>query len=74
MSSRDTTRPWPFAKVEDKYDLNRFNPEYWDRFSRLLKAASHRDVVMQVEIWATFSYYRDSWTHFNPFNPAHNIN
>ncbi|MBW1696411.1 MAG: hypothetical protein JRK26_06405 [Deltaproteobacteria bacterium] len=74
MSSSDTTRPWPFAKTGDKYDLDRFNPEYWDRFSRLLEAASRRNVVVQVEIWATFNYYRESWTLFNPFNPAHNIN
>ncbi|HUU26591.1 MAG TPA: hypothetical protein VM123_02160 [archaeon] len=72
--SSSPTRPWPFAKAGEKYDLNRFNDEYWDRFVRLLEAASRRSVVVQVEIWATFSYYGENWTRYNPFNPANNIN
>ena len=75
MSSADSTRPWPFARTgDDRYDLNRFNPDYWERFERLLEQAYRRNVVVQVEIWATFSYYREPWTLFNPFNPTHNLN
>jgi len=73
MSSSDT-RPWPFARAGDKYDLDRFNPRYWECFDRLLEAASVREVVVQVEVWATFCYYRDRWTNLNPFNPEHNVN
>ena len=74
MSSQDSTRPWPFARVNGSYDLDRFNSEYWERFSRLLAEAHRRDVVVQVEVWATFSYYREAWTLFNPFNPSLNSN
>ena len=69
-----STRAWPFAKVGQKYDLKSFNNEYWDRFSQLLEAAYSRKVIVQVEIWATFCYYRENWTRYNPFNPANNIN
>ncbi len=72
--SSSATRPWPFARVGEKYDLDRFNPEYWNRFTRLLEAAARRDVVVQIEVWATFCYYRENWTDLNPFNPKHNIN
>ncbi|MEA1997548.1 MAG: hypothetical protein U9N45_07900 [Gemmatimonadota bacterium] len=72
--SSGATRPWPFARVVDKYDLNHFNDAYWDRFSRLLETAWRRNVVVQIEIWATFCYYGEKWTRYNPFNPANNIN
>lgn len=65
---------WPFGKKDGKYDLTTFNPEYWSELTRLLQAASVRDIVVQIEVWATFAYYRDNWTSHNPFNPAHNIN
>ncbi len=74
MASRDSTRPWAFAKVGRKYDLNLFNDEYWERFARLLEAAHGRGVIVQIEVWATFNYYRDNWTGFNPFNPSLNVN
>jgi hypothetical protein len=67
-------RPWPFAIAGEKYDLNRFNPEYWDRLDKLIGAASKRDIVVQVEVWATFAYYRERWNEENPFNPLHNKN
>ena len=72
--SASATRPWPFARVGDKYDLDRFNPEYWERLDRLLGAAGARNVVVQIEVWATFNYYRGNWTDLNPFNPEHNLN
>lgn len=75
MASSDSTRPWPFARTADgRYDLNGFDPEFWNRFEGLLKAARAREVVVQIEIWATFNYYRESWTLFNPYNPALNVN
>jgi hypothetical protein len=63
----------PFKKVGDKYDLDKWNPEYWQRFERFLKLTSQRDIIVQIEVWATFSYYRDSWAE-NAFNPKNNTN
>lgn len=74
MASRDEGNVWPFIQNEDgKYDLNQFNPEYWERFENLLKLTYERDIIVQIEVWATFDFYRDNWT-VNPYNPINNIN
>jgi hypothetical protein len=74
MSGRDPGNVWPFAKAGDKYDLERFNPEYWKRFETFLAETAKRDIIVQIEIWATFDYYRDLWRDQNPFAPKNNIN
>jgi len=75
MSSRDSGNVWAFYLDPESgsYDLNRWNPEYWHRFQTLLEFTSERQIVVQVEIWATFDFYRENWT-VNPFNPKKNLN
>ena len=73
MSSRDQGNAWPFSKVNDKYDLEKWNDEYWERFERFLRLTQERDIIVQIEVWATFDYYRDNWD-VNPFNPKNNVN
>jgi hypothetical protein len=75
MSSRDTGNVWPFYLDEETglYDLNRWNEEYWNRFSSLLKMTHEREIIVQVEVWATFDFYRENWD-VNPFNPRNNMN
>ncbi len=74
MSSRDNGNVWPFAQKQNGlYDLDQYNKEYWNRFENCLVRARDYDIIVQVEIWATFDFYRDYWT-VNPFNPANNIN
>ena len=73
MSSRDQGNVWPFKKVNGKYDLDQWNAEYWRRFENFLKLTNQRDIIVQIELWATFDYYRDNW-QVNPFNPKNNIN
>jgi hypothetical protein len=41
MSSRDEGNVWPFKKVSDKYDLDKWNAEYWRRFESFLKLTNH---------------------------------
>jgi len=72
MSCRDEGNVWPFKKVGDLYDLDRWNDEFWRRFSTFLELTAERDIIVQIEIWATFDYYRDNWA-VNPFNPKNNI-
>jgi hypothetical protein len=50
-----------------KYDLNQWNPDYWSRFENMLKWTSERDIIVQIEVWATFDYYREHWAA-HPFN------
>ncbi len=74
MSSRDEDNLWPFAQNEDGlYDLNTFNPAYWERFENFLRLTAEKDIAVQIELWATFDFYRDNW-NVNPFNPKNNVN
>ena len=73
MSSRDPGNVWPFGKVNGKYDLEKWNDEYWKRFENFLQLTQERDIIVQIEVWATFDYYRENWD-VNPFNPKNNVN
>jgi hypothetical protein len=74
MSSRDSGDVWPFFRMEDgKYDLNKWNEEYWVKFENLLKLTTERNIIIQIEVWDRFDYSMQFWA-LNPFNPANNTN
>ncbi len=73
---------WPYLRNDEGlFDLEQFNPEFFDRLERLLKLAYDRDIIVQVEIWATWNYYMEGdegypkrgW-NLSPFNPLNNVN
>ena len=84
MSSRDegNIQAFYFDEETGKYDLTRWNDDYWEMFDRFLQATHERGIIVQIEIWATYDFYtRDSHTRDgltawqrNPFNPRNNIN
>ena len=63
----------PHKKVGDKYDLNQWNEEFWNRFRNFITWTHEMDIIVQIEVWATFNYYREPWAA-NPFNPKNNSN
>jgi hypothetical protein len=71
MSSRDEGNVWPFYPDDEKYDLDRWNEEYWRRFEHFLEATVARDIIVQIEVWETFDFYMQYWQR-NPFNPRNN--
>ena len=80
MSSRDAGNVWPHVKNEAGfYDLSEVNPAYWNRFNGFLEMTAARDIIVQIEVWATFDYYDDRdmrrgfWQQ-NPWNPRNNTN
>jgi len=74
MSSRDEGNLWPFFLGNDSlYNLDKWNDDYWLRFEEFLEATAERNIIVQIEIWATFDFYRDNWL-VNPFNPINNSN
>jgi len=73
MSGRDEGNVWPFKQVKGKYDLAKWDEEYWRRFENFLKLTHERDIIVQVEIWATYDFYREFWQR-HPLNPKNNIN
>jgi hypothetical protein len=63
-----------FAKRTDgRYDLERWNEEYWTRFANLLKWTAERDIIVQIEVWDRFDYSREHWGT-NPYNPKNHVN
>lgn len=65
---------YPFLRLESgKYDLNRWNPEYWRRLERFLRWTEDRGIIVQIEVWDRFDYSREFWPP-HPYNPANNIN
>ena len=75
MSSRDDGDEWSFHfdKETGKYDLKQWNEKYWDKFNNFLALTSEREIIVQIEVWATFDFYRGNWLN-NPFNPDNNRN
>jgi len=73
LSCRDEGNVWPFLEVDGKYDLERPNPEFWERLARSCREAYERDIIVQIELWATFDFYREYWLK-NPWNPVNNVN
>jgi hypothetical protein len=74
MSSRDSGNVWPFSRNDEGlYDLDRWNETYWTRFENFLKLTAEKEIIVQLEVWATFDFYRDNWAR-NPFNPQNNVN
>ncbi|UCD29642.1 MAG: hypothetical protein JSV03_03945 [Planctomycetota bacterium] len=72
LSWRDENNVYPYLKQGDKFDLNRFNPEFFERLERCCRECYQRDIIVQPEVWATWDFYVSQWPT-NPFNPANNI-
>ena len=67
MSSRDTGNIWPFyLQADGYYDLDRWNEEYWKRFEKFLILTSERQIIVQIEIWATLAI-------FSTFKPGRSV-
>lgn len=76
LSSRDPGNLRPYLKnKKGLYDLDKPNPAYWDKLEQLLEISKSLDIIVQIEIWATYDFYWGDlrWSH-NPFNPKLNIN
>ncbi len=74
MSARDSGNVFRFLIQPDGlYDLNKWNPEYWQRFENLLRLTSERDIIVQLEIWDRFDYSTANW-EVSPWKPGNNVN
>lgn len=78
MSHRNLGNAFAYIQRDGKFDLNEFNPEYWQRFDRFLSLTYERDIIVQIEVFDPWDRFADhqsqgGWS-MNPFNPANNIN
>jgi hypothetical protein len=65
---------YPFLRLPDgRYDLTRWNDEYWQRFDNLLRWTAERGIIVQIEVWDRFDYSTKYWEP-HPYNPRNNVN
>ena len=68
------TGPGLAADGKPKFDLTRFNPEYFDRMRQHIQAAGARGMYVSVMLFDGIEIeVLDAWI-CHPFNPANNIN
>jgi hypothetical protein len=78
MSHRNIGNVFAYEQNDDGlFDLDQWNDEYWERLDHFLEMTYDRDIIVQLEIWATWDHYEDhqslgGWS-YHPFNPANNI-
>ena len=74
MSQREGKALKPHELLTDgKFDLDRWNQEYWKRFGNMLKWTAEREIVVQIEVWDRFDYSTQHW-EISPWNPGNNVN
>jgi len=74
MSQREGLNLKPHLRLPDgKFDLDKWNPVYWQRFANCLKWCRERDIIMQIEVWDRFDFSQEHWQN-SPWRPANNIN
>ncbi len=75
--SADYIAPWPRSGVgkaldnESKYDLDRWNPEFFERLQRFLADASKRGIVVELTLFSCT--YRDNIWALNPLRAENNL-
>ena len=60
-----------YAGGGNKFDLDRFSPEYLARLKAFLAEAGKRDIVVELTLFC--STYGDSQWAVHPFNPQNNV-
>jgi hypothetical protein len=74
---RNTLAPEPGRFVApwaggDKFDLDRWNPEFFTRLRDFLSEAAKRGIVVEVTLFS--SHYNDGHWGVSPLNPINNVN
>ena len=80
MSEREGKELKPHKLLPDgRFDIDQWNPEYWDRFETLLAETARRNIIVQIEVWDRFDYTDvrandpRRWQD-HPYSPANNVN
>jgi len=71
---------FPFEKASEeplKFDLERFNPTYWDNFRRVAQTLKQHGIIVHLQVFQ-LCYFEtnrqgDRWP-FNFWNPGNNVN
>ncbi len=61
-------------RPDGKFDLDRWNDEYWKRFENMLRWTAERDLIVQIELWDMHDMLRPDYWAAIPWNPDRNVN
>ncbi len=61
-----------YAGGGNKFDLAKWNPEYFERYRAFLADASKRGIVVEITLFS--SHYDEMMWKISPFNPSNNVN
>jgi hypothetical protein len=61
-----------YAGGGNKFDLTKWNPEYFERYHAFLADASKRGIVVEITLFS--SHYDEMMWKISPFNPSNNVN
>lgn len=59
-------------KGENKFDLNLWNGDYFERLHNFVTLANELDIIVEVTFFC--ATYQDAYWERNPFNPGNNVN
>jgi len=62
----------PWVRTGDRFDLDKWNPEYFRRYRDFIGEAGKRGIVVEVTLFS--SHYQEAHWKISPFNPANNVN
>lgn len=62
----------PWVKTEEGYDLEQFNPGFFQRLSAFLEEAARRGIIVELTLFTSI-YAENAWA-LSPLNPVNNIN
>ena len=62
----------PWARSGDKFDLDQWNPKFFERYRDFLTEASKLGIVVEITLFS--STYQEAHWAISPFNPANNVN
>jgi hypothetical protein len=61
-----------YAGGGNKFDLTKWNPEFFERYRAFLADASKRGIVVEISLFS--SHYDEMMWKISPFHPSNNIN
>jgi hypothetical protein len=62
----------PWDTVGGKYDLERFNPDYFERLKDFIATAAAHGIIVEVTLFSSI-YAENAWV-LSPFHPENNVN
>jgi hypothetical protein len=62
----------PWVQRAGKFDLDHWNPQYFERYRQFLSEASQRGIIVEVTLFT--SQYQEAHWQASPFNRANNVN